>query len=325
MIDEIVLEKLEFEKILNHISKYSTTESGKELILNLYPLTDSTFIKIEGTLVEEAKEIINKSGYPPIDYISNLNSVLSESRIEGAILSSSKVLEILKLAKSSRLLIQFLKSELNEESKLKEKLSNLFSDKLFEHQIEKIINEQGEVKENASSTLSQIRKDINSRRNDLVKSINRIIKTLKDDDIVREDYLTLRDGRMVIPIKAEHKRHIRGFIHSESATGQTVYIEPEETLDLNNDIISLSFAERREIERILRELTKMIGQSSELLKSSLNTLAYIDSIFARAKYSIEVIGSFPNVDSTKPIFISEARHPILIKKLGRQTNSSVKF
>lgn len=325
MIDEIVLEKLEFEKILNHISKYSTTESGKELILNLYPSIDSAFIKTEGILIEEAKEILNKAGYPPIDYISNLNNVLSESRIEGAILSSSKVLEILKLAKSSRLLIQFLKSELNEDSKLKEKLSNLFSDKLFEHQIEKIINEQGEVKENASSVLSQIRKDINSRRNELVKSINRIIKTLKDDDIVREDYLTLRDGRMVIPIKVEHKRHIRGFIHSESATGQTVYIEPEETLDLNNDIISLSFAERREIERILRELTKMIGQSSELLKTSLNALAYIDSIFARAKYSIEVIGAFPNVDATKPIFISEARHPILIKKLGRQQTVPLSF
>ncbi|MEO8231881.1 MAG: endonuclease MutS2, partial [Ignavibacteriota bacterium] len=131
MIDEIVLEKLEFEKILNHISKYSTTENGKDLILNLYPSTDSEFIKTEGILVEEAKGILNKSDYPPIDYISNLNNVLSESRIEGAILSSSKILEILKLAKSSRLLIQFLKSELNEESKLKEKLSNLFSDKLF--------------------------------------------------------------------------------------------------------------------------------------------------------------------------------------------------
>ena len=119
----------------------------------------------------------------------------------------------------------------------------------------------------------QIRKDINTKRNELVKSINRIIKSLKDDDFVREDYLTLRDGRMVIPIKVEHKRHIRGFIHSESSTGQTVYIEPEETLDLNNDIISQSFAERREIERILRELTKMIGQSSDLLKLSLSTIS----------------------------------------------------
>ncbi|MBK7630034.1 MAG: endonuclease MutS2 [Ignavibacteriales bacterium] len=325
MIDQIVLEKLEFKKILNHISKYSITETGKKLILNLYPSSDLSLITNEGMLIEEAKDILIKTGYPPIDYLSDLNIVLSESRIEGATLSSSKVLEILKLAKSSRLLIQFLKSELKDESKLKDELNSLFSDKLFEHQIEKIITELGEVKENASLVLSQIRKDINSRRNELVKSINRIIKSLKDDDIVREDYLTLRDGRMVIPIKAEHKRHIRGFIHSESATGQTVYIEPEETLDLNNDVISLSFAERREIERILRELTKMIGLSSELLKKSLNTLAYIDSIFARAKYSIEIIGAFPQIDGSKPIFISEARHPILVKKLNRQLTVPLSF
>jgi DNA mismatch repair protein MutS2 len=325
MIDELVLEKLEFEKILIQISKYSSTENGKNLILNLYPSSDLANITREGLLIEEAKEILNKAGHPPIDFLSDLKNSLSESRIEGAILSSNKVLEILKLAKTSRLLIQFLKSELKDESKLKEKLGSLFSDKLFEHQIEKVINEQGEVKENASNVLSQIRRDINSRRNELVKSINRIIKTLKDDDIVREDYLTLRDGRMVIPIKSEHKRHIRGFIHSESATGQTVYIEPEETLDLNNDIISLSFAERREIERILKELTKMIGQSSEQLKTSLETIAYIDSIFSRAKYSTEIIGSFPQVDNTKPVFISEARHPILLKKLSRLKTVPLSF
>ena len=325
MIDELVLEKLEFEKILNNVSKYSSTESGKELILNLYPSLDKTIITTEGILVDEAKEILNTAGHPPIDFIPDLKKSLSESRIEGSILSSNKILEILKLAKTSRLLIQFLKSELKDQSKLKERLSFLFSDKLFENHIEKVITEQGEVKENASNVLSQIRRDINSKRNELVKSINRIIKTLKEDDIVREDYLTLRDGRMVIPIKVEHKRHIRGFIHSESSTGQTVYIEPEETLDLNNDIISLSFAEKREVERILRELTKMIGQSSELLKISLETIAYIDCVFARAKYSIEIIGSFPQVDNTKPIFISEGRHPILLKKLTRQKTVPLSF
>lgn len=325
MIDKLVLEKLEFEKILNQVSKYSSTEISKNLILKLYPSSDISFIKTEGILIEEAKEILIKAGHPPIDYITDLHTTLSESRIEGSILSSNRVLEILKLSKTSRLLIQFLKSELKDDSSLRDKLPKLFSDKLFEHHIEKVIDEQGEVKENASSVLLQIRKDINSRRNELVKSINRIIKTLKDDDVVREDYLTLRDGRMVIPIKSEHKRHIRGFIHSESATGQTVYIEPEETLDLNNDIISLSFAERREIERILRELTKMIGQSSEMLKTSLDTVAYIDSIFARAQHSIEILGSFPQVDNTKPIFISEARHPLLVKKLGRKNTVPLSF
>ena len=325
MIDEQVLEKLEFEKILNQVSKYCVTENGKNLVLKIYPSSDINFIINECTLVSEAKEILNKTGYPPIDFIPDLNQALSECKIEGAILSSLKVLEILKLAKTSRLLQQFLKNELVAESSLSGKLSDLFSDKLFEYQIEKIISEQGEVKENASADLLEIRKEIISKRNELVKSINRIIKNLKEDDIVREDYLTLRDGRMVIPIKSEHKRHIRGFIHSESATGQTVYIEPEETLDLNNDIISLSFAERREIERILKELTKMIGQSSERLKSALKTIAYIDSIFARAKYSTEIIGAFPQVDNTKPIYISDGRHPLLLKKLGRQNTVPLSF
>src|SRR5690606_3772533 len=201
-----------------------------------------------------------------------------------------KILEILKLAVVSRNLHQYLGSNTKENSSLKKFTGKLFNNKLFEHQIKKIINEQGEVQEKASKQLSEIRKDIRHKKDDLVKSINRIIKNLREEDFVREEYLTLRDGRMVIPVKVEHKRHLRGFIHSESSTGQTVYIEPEETLELNNDIVSLSFAERREIERLLRELTKMIGQHSDELKNSLANLAYIDSVFARARYSIEIIG-----------------------------------
>lgn len=325
MIDEMILEKLEFNKVLNYISNYATTERGKILIGSLFPSNEKDIISREGLLVNEAKEIINHSGHPPIDFLSDLERYLSESKIEGVILSSSRIVEVLKLAKMSRLLFQFLKTESNTDSYFHNVIQNLFIDKVFEHQIEKIVNEQGDVKENASKTLSDIRRDIISKRNDLINSINRIIKSLKDDDIVREDYLTLRDGRMVIPIKSEHKRHIRGFIHSESSTGQTVYIEPEETLDLNNDIISLSFAEKREVERLLKEVTKMIGGVSEKLKSSLIAITYIDSIFARAKYSIEIIGSFPQIDNSKTLFLSDARHPILLKKLGRQNTVPLNF
>ncbi len=325
MIDQSVLEKLEFPKVLDFISRYAITESGKKKVLNLLPVNNLVFIKTEGEAVNEAKELINKVGYPPIEYLSELHSVLSETRIEGAVIQGIKLLEILKLAKTSRLLRQFISQETKENSILKQKSFNLFTDKLFENRIEKIITEQGEIKENASHELARLRKEINNKKSELVKSINRIIKSLKEDDIVREDYLTLRDGRMVIPVKAEHKRHLRGFIHSESSTGQTVYIEPEETLDLNNEIISTSFAEKREIERILRELTKVIGQSAEQLKESLDTLAEIDSVFARAKYSLEIIGELPKMESDKPLYFSEARHPLLLKKLGRQNTSPLSF
>ena len=325
MIDQTVIEKLEFNKVLNYLSNYAATERGKLFLTSLIPSSDKEFIIREGRLVNEAKEIIIRSGNPPIDYLSDLEKYLSESKVEGAILSSTKIVEVLKLAKISRLLFQFIKKECNPDSYFNQVIQNLFIDKVFEHQIEKIVNEQGEVKENASSTLAEIRREIISKRNELVKSINRIIKNLKDDDIVREDYLTLRDGRMVIPIKSEHKRHIRGFIHSESSTGQTVYIEPEETLDLNNDIISLSFAENREVERLLKEVTRLIGEVSEKLKASLIAITYIDSVFARAKHSIEIIGAFPQIDDDKPLLFSDARHPILIKKLGRQNTVPLNF
>lgn len=325
MIEPIVLEKLEFNKILNHISNFAITESGKTQVNSIYPFTDVKKIQTEGYLVSEAKEIIIKTGLPPIDYIPNLESSLSESKIEGAVLSIPKVTEILKLAKISRSLHQFFKKESEHGSVFNSVVQDLFIDKVFEHHIEKIVNENGEIKDNASTTLSDLRREIISKRSDLIKSINRIMKGLKESDIVREDYLTLRDGRMVIPVKAEHKRHIRGFIHSESSTGQTVYIEPEETLDLNNDLISLSFAERREIERLLRELTAKIGRESERLKESLKIISYIDSIFARARYSIEIIGSFPEINNQKNIFLSDARHPVLIKKLGRQNTVPLNF
>lgn len=325
MIDQSVLEKLEFPKVLDFVARYAITEFGKLKILNLLPVNDLNFIKSEGEAINEAKDFINKVGYPPIDYLSDIRNVLFETKVEGAIISSQKILEILKLAKMSRLLKQFIYQEAKENSILKQRTSGLFNDKLFEHRIEKVFSEQGEIKENASTELAKLRKEINNKKSELVKSINRIIKSLKEEEIVREDYLTLRDGRMVIPVKVEHKRHLRGFIHSESSSGQTVYIEPEETLDLNNDIISFTFAEKREIERILKEITKVIGKSAEQLKISLETLADIDSVFARAKYSLEIIGGLPRIDEDKPFSLSEARHPLLLKKLGRQYTVPLSF
>ncbi len=317
MINEFVLEKLEFNNVLNYISRYAITENGRLQVLSLFPLTEHEIILTEGELVTEAKNILIKQTPPPLAYIPNLEESLAKSVIEGAILDQKKILEILNLASSSRNLAGFIKSNLDIAPSYRGIIQRLFIDKIFEHNISRVIDENGEVKENASAKLSEIRKEIKSKQSELIKSVNKIIKALSDKDIIREDYLTLRDGRIVIPVKVEHKRHLRGFIHSESSTGQTVYIEPEETLELNNEIVSLSFAEKREIERLLKELTKLIGNVSAELKRSLQAVSYIDSLFARAKYSVEIIGSFPLIDNKKPFHIIDGRHPLLFKKFGR--------
>jgi DNA mismatch repair protein MutS2 len=318
MIDNLVLEKLEFRKVLQYISKYCITEKGKNNTLLISPHSELDKSLLEGKLVDEAKEILIKQYQPPLDYLPSLDEILYQSKIEGAVLDGKKILDILKLAVISRNMTQYLKNNSDIAPGLERLSNSLFVDKVFEHHIQKIITEEGDIKENASPKLLEIRNEIKTKQDELVKSVSRITKNLKEKDIVREDYLTLRDGRIVIPVKAEHKRHIRGFIHSESATGQTVYIEPEETLELNNEIVSLSFAEKREVERILREITKKIGSVSTELLNSLESISYFDSVFARAKYSLEIIGSFPEADNSKPIKIIDARHPILLKKLGRE-------
>lgn len=318
MINSSVPEKLEFQKILNHIQNYAITENGKKWILGLTPSTDLNKILDEGNAVNQAKDILVRNIPPNFEYLPDLSETISQSKIEGVVLPSNKILEILKLSKLSRSLQLFIRQNAEIAPALTQYQNLLMTDKIFEHHIEKVVDETGEIKEKASQILADIRKQIREKQSSLIKSINKIMKSLDEEGIVREDYLTLRDGRMVIPVKVEHKRHLRGFIHSESASGQTVYIEPEQTLELNNEIITLGFAEKRETERLLKELTQLIGKESEKLKESLKTIAYLDSLFARAKYSIEVIGSFPTVNNNKSFFLNDARHPVLLKKLGRE-------
>lgn len=316
MISTETLEKLEFSKVTGYISKYCITENGKEKISFLRPYSDVKEAVKDGKRVNEAKEILIKNEIPPLDYLPDLNETLSRSRIEGTVLAARNILEVLKLAETSRKLFQYLKSHGSEVELLSELRESLFVDKVFEHQISKVFTESGEIKDDATPRLREIRNDIRDKETQLRKMVNRMLKQLSDSYLVQEEYITLRDGRIVLPVKAEHKRHVRGFVHSESATGQTVYIEPAETLELNNEILSLTFAEKREIEKILKNLTEKIGGVSSELKTSLSAISELDSIFARAKYSLEIIGAIPTFDERRAVELIEARHPILLKKLG---------
>jgi DNA mismatch repair protein MutS2 len=316
MISEITLEKLEYRKVLAYIVHYASTQHGKETVLDLKPFLDSSKAELEGLYVSEAKEILINYEYPPINYLPILTRDLSQSTIHGTILSSDSIKKILELAIISRRFYSFLKNSAKESKLFNDFSESFFIDKSFESYISKVFNQSGEISDNASKKLSEIRKEIIRKSSGLKTVIERILKGFSNSYLVQEEYVTQRDGRLVLPIKAEHKRHVKGFIHSESNTGQTVYIEPEETLELNNDILSLGFAEKREIEKILMQLTVLIGQSSNQLKLALKSITDLDVIFAKARYSLEIIGAFPKFNQCKKINIINARHPILMKKIG---------
>lgn len=318
MVTRDVLDKLEYQKVISQIERYCTTDRGKISVNGLLPLENVKEVTKASNQVNEAKEILIKNDIPPIEYLPDLDEVLSRSRIQGTVLTSKQILDVLKLAESSRKLFQFLKVKDETHSYFHELTVDLFVDKVFEHHIGRIFTENGEIRDDASTKLKEIRIDIREKEAALRKQVQKLLKQFSDSYLVQEEYITLRDGRIVLPVKAEHKRHVKGFVHSESSTGQTVYIEPEETLELNNEILSLGFAEKREIEKILRGLTEKIGQLNTELKKSLAAIAEIDSIFARAKYSMEIIGSHPTFDNAKPFMLIDARHPLLLKRIGLQ-------
>ena len=325
MINKETLGKLSYFKVLLHISGYAATENGKELLQNTLPLTSLDEIVEKGNFVSEAKDLLIKEDFPPIEYLPDLDEPLARSNISGLILTKTNVKNILALATQSRKVKNYLTNYANETTLTKIFSDKLYKNKMFEQSLEKIFNESGDINDNASKKLKEIRKEIIGKSEQLKSVINKILKNLSNSYLVQDEYVTQRDGRLVLPIKAEHKRHIKGFIHSESNTGQTVYIEPEATLELNNDILSLNFAEKREIEKILREVTKLIGKNSGELKISFKALTELDIIFAKAKYSLEIIGSFPTFNNEKKHSIIEGRHPLLIQKLGRDKTVPLNF
>jgi DNA mismatch repair protein MutS2 len=316
MITKEILEKLEYPKVIALIEKYCSTENGKQLISSLMPIYSSEEIVKQTKEVQEAKDILIRNDIPPFEYLPDLNEILSKSKIEGVVLTSKQILSVLNLAEQSRKLYQFLRTQDDERMHLSALLDQLFIDKVFEHHFKKVFDENGDIKDSASENLRSVRIEIREKESSLQKLVQRLLKQFSESFLVQEEFVTQRDGRIVLPVKVEHKRHVRGFIHSESSTGLTVYIEPEETLEMNNEILSLHFAEKREIEKILRGLTQKIGEHSYALRQSLNAIAELDSLFARAQYSIEIIGDHPTYFNEKPFELIDARHPLLIKRIG---------
>ncbi len=311
-----VLEILEYFKVLEYVAKYSYTEIGKELILTSLPLKNSKLATSIGLKVSEAKEILIQNDIPPLEFIPNIHSQLSQSQIEGSVLTIKNIRDTENLLIVSRKIKNFLSTKCEGTRLASENINKLYVDKGLENEIDLIFTSTGDIKDSASSDLKRIRSNINEKGEILRKTVNRILKQLSKSLLVQDEYTTMRDGRVVLPIKAEHKRQVKGFIHSESSTGQTIYIEPEESLELNNDLLSLRFAETREIEKILKQITKRIGNASYELKNTLNVLAEVDTYFAKAQYSIEIIGAFPKFSDNLKII--DGYHPTLLKKLSRK-------
>ncbi|MBI3006462.1 MAG: endonuclease MutS2, partial [Ignavibacteriales bacterium] len=316
-IPEAVLYKLEFDKIVQRISRLTVSDVGRGLSTKILPFSDANEIRAELRRVDEAKELLIIEGAVPLDGVKNLTGSLKKASVANQFLAIQELLDVASTLRTSRVMNIFLSKRRAQYPSLYQFAEQLLADKLVEYNISQAIDEKGLVKDSASRDLRAIRQDIVKVSDQLRKKLASILKRVSEQELLQEEIITTRDGRLVVPVKVEHKNHVPGFIHTSSASGATVYIEPAETLDLNNALRELHLREEREIQRILMELTSQVREILEPLESSLRILAELDVLFAKAKYSIEVAGSRPTIVDSAKVKLIEARHPVLLQRHER--------
>ncbi len=320
----IAAEKLEFHIILESHLRFISSPLGRGAIIKeLVPSLDKAKIEQSYLEIDELRDLIAGGDTPSYSGIADIRNTLHKVEIEGSTLYLDEGLPLVSSLKSMRLLRDFFAKRTKAAPTLWRSAIHLFEDRLLEMAFDSVFDENGNIRDNASAELHRIRREIVSTSERLRNKLVSLLKRYNEDDLIQEQIITQRDGRSVIPVKAEHKRRVPGMIHSVSQTGQTIYIEPSETIDLNNELRSIEFAEQREIDRILRELTDRLRDSVHPILRSLEICGHLESVYAKSRFANSIFALTPQlVVQRSPqelqFTLIEARHPFLIAKLGKE-------
>lgn len=304
--------QLEFDKIRNLLHEKCRTEYAKSKAQELRIHTRKEFIERELKQSHEFKQLLQNGIYFPNDYVLNLGKELRLLGIEGALLSGEQLVDIRKLAESMEKIFRWFDAERKEAYRgLAEVISHTYYEKKIKDLIDEVIDESGNVKDNASDELFAIRMNLYRKRSDLRKLFDRIVHRLNKQGYLAEIEESFMNGRRVLAVYAEQKRTVKGILHGESDSRRTSFIEPEETIGLNNDIHELEIDERKEVYRILKELTKRLSNYSPLLNFYHSIVGEYDFIRAKAAFAHDIKGEYPVVAEKAHVHLVKAYHPLL--------------
>ena len=302
------------------LSAHCISAMGLEKVENVAISNDRGFI-IKS--LEQTEEFIHllQTGIPfPVRDFHDLREAFHRVQIDGTCLNVEDLFALKPSLNVLEAILRYGHSESAKETpRLKSLIENIFIDRSIFTEVNRLVDDKGEIPDNASTELLEIRQSIRRKQGGIEKRIRQIMSDAKTAGWVdQKSELTVRDGRLVIPVKAGDKRAIRGFIHDESATGQTVYIEPAEIFDTSNEIKELEYAEKREIHRILMAFTRLLRPYLSELRKAWNLLGELDFIRAKALLAQEIGGVKPEIKDTPYFNWQQARHPLLEKKLKAQ-------
>ncbi|MDF2187821.1 MutS2/Smr-associated SH3 domain-containing protein [Paraflavitalea sp. CAU 1676] len=309
---ESALVQLEFEKVKALLEEHCKTLYAKEKAKELRIHTRKEYIDLELQQTHEYKMLVQYAQYFPNDHTLNISKELKLIGIPGAVLSEDQFMLVRKLAESLQSIFRWFDSDRRTAyPALSKVIADTYYEKVILELIDDVIDESGHVKDNASEDLARIRLNLYKRRTELRRLFDRIVQKLVKAGHAADIEEAFLNGRRVVAVYAEQKRQVKGILHGESDTRKTAFIEPEETIELNNEIFSLENEENREVYRILRELTAKLSVYAPLLKTYYDILGEYDFIRAKSKLAVDVNGNLPVLSDKAHVHLVQAYHPLL--------------
>jgi DNA mismatch repair protein MutS2 len=309
---ESALVQLEFDKIKALLAGHCNTEYARARAEDLRIHTRREYIALQLQQTHEFKQLMQNGQHFPNDYTLNLARELKLLGIPGAVLSGEQFLQVRRLAESTQSLFRWFDADRRTNyPALVKVIDPTHYEKAIIAAIDEVLDESGTVRDNASEELAKIRMNLFRRRNELRRLFDRIVSRLGKAGYVADIEESFLNGRRVVAIFAEQKRQVKGILHGESDTRRTSFIEPEETIELNNEVFSLEHAEIKEVNRILRELTARLSEHAPLLQVWHDILGEFDFIRAKARLAGDMNGNYPLLVDKSHVVLRQAYHPLL--------------
>src|SRR6266581_1423555 len=314
-------EVLEFDKLRELLRLRTTCAPGRRAANALEPGMERAALEATFALIREARDWLRAGRELGFGALADPQGWLERIEGPGAVLEPGEFLDAASLLETSGWLRQQFREDAAKFPLLAARAASLADFRDAHAAIRRCVLPNGEISDEASAALRRIRASITQTRESIQKTLKQILRARNAE--AGEDYVTLRNERFVIPVRAEHRRSVPGIVHGASATGQTVFMEPFETVEANNQLVQLAEDEAAEIARILRELTEKLQMVRGPLLAAAETIVEVDSVFARARFARDFDAAMPEFSETNELRLEGARHPVLEDKLRRENRAVV--
>lgn len=303
---------LELDKILEMLAELASNDETRKMALSIKPDSDLERVKYETLKTSQALSLSVQFGTPPFINFKDISSPAARAK-SGAVISLRDLMDIAAMLRQIKSLSDWYGHCENVETELSYLFSRLMPNDYLLEKLERSIISEEEIADAASPELAAIRRKINRAGMQLRETLDKMVKNQSVQKCLQESNVTIRDGRFVLPVKAEYRGQISGLIHDTSATGQTIFIEPMAIVEANNDIRILEGKEQEEIERIIRELCSECGQYADILCENYKICAELNLYFAKANLAAKLNCSLPEITDDGRIELKKARHPLIDK------------